>query len=335
MITVIVPGAMDRAGHHRGLRLGDAMASFVQFLRRSGVYAAQGFMIVPRGSFNLVCLRDSRDVHLSYDRGRLEVEYVRFEHVERVALEYINARYGEPRSQEREDQLLRLRTALYPTARQEGLARALKVSAKGVGIPELKAMRGNIAIRLEVAILPRKDFTIAFKFLKHLDQSGKVINATKWTPDDVPWFLTKLNWTFGAQANIFFTLVDATWITVQKALGPKISRDVFRKDVVPFKRRDADLTCFLVGNYDAKASEAAGEYLPDEQVCVVVDQGNPPVFDYGEAFIGVMAHEVGHFLHHKRNLPGSGHHDRSGILLSSGMESLSLDKQLVSDLNAW
>ena len=311
------------------------MASFVQFLQHSGVYAAQSFMIVPRGGFNLVCLRDSKDVRLSYDRGRLQVEDVRLEHVERVAQEYINARFREQRSQEREDQLLRLRTALYATARPDGFARALKVSAKGVGIPELKAMRGNTGIRLEVAILPRKDFTIAFKFLKHLDQSGKVINATKWTPDDVPWFLTKLNWTFGAQTNIFFTPVDATWITVQKALGPKISRDVFRKDIVPFKRRDADLTCFLVGDYDAMDNEAAGEYLPDEQVCVVVDQGNPPVFDYGEAFIGVMAHEVGHFLHHKRNLPGSGHHERSGILLSSGMESLSLDKQLVSNLNAW
>ena len=311
------------------------MASFVQFLQQSGVYAAQSFMIVPRGGFNLVCLRDSRDVRLSYDRGRLQVEDVGPEHVEHVAQEYINTRFRGQRSQEREDQLLRLRTALYPAARPEGPARALKVSGKGVGIPELKATRGNASIRLEVAILPRKDFTIAFKFLKHLDQSGKVINATKWTPDDAPWFLTKLNWTFGAQTNIFFTQVDATWITVQKALGPIISRDVFRKDIVPFKSRGADLTCFLVGDYDAMDSEAAGQYLPDEQVCVVVDQGNPPVFDYGEAFIGVMAHEVGHFLHHKRNLPGSGHHDRSGILLSSGMESLSLDKQLVSNFNAW
>jgi hypothetical protein len=311
------------------------MVSFVQFLQHSGVYAAQSFMVVPRGGSNLVCLRDSKDVRLSYDRDRLQVEDVRLGDVERVAQEYISTRFREQKSQERDDQLLRLRTALYATARPDGPARGLKVSAKGKGIPELKAMRGNTSIKLDVAILPRKDFKIAFRFLKHLDQSGIVINATKWTPDDVPWFLTKLNWTFGAQTNIFFTPVDATWITVQKALGPKISRDVFRKDIVPLKRRGADLTCFLVGDYDAMDNEAAGEYLPDEQVCVVVDQGNPPVFEYGEAFIGVMAHEVGHFLHHKRNLPGSGHHDRSGILLSSGMESLSLDKQLVSNFNAW
>jgi hypothetical protein len=85
----------------------------------------------------------------------------------------------------------------------------------------------------------------------------------------------------------------------------------------------------------SQRKEAAGEYLPDEQVFVVVDQGNPPVFDLGEAFIGVMVHEIGHFLHHKRNMPGSGYHSRSDILLSSGMESLSLDKQLVTNFNAW
>ncbi len=310
------------------------MASFVQFLPRSGVIAEQSFMSVPRPGFNLVCLRDSKGVQLSYDPGRLQVDDVRLEDVERVAQEYIATRFGKLKGQERDDQLLRLRTALFATARPEGLARGLKVTARGIGIPELKAVRGNISIKLDVALLPRKDYTIAFRFLRHLNESGKVINATKWTPEDVPWFLTKLNWTFGAQANIFFSPLDATWITVHKALGPKISRDDFRKEVVPYKRRGADLTCFLVGDYDAMASEAAGQYLSDEQVFVVVDEGNPPVFDHGEAFIGVMAHEVGHFLHHKRNL-GSGHHDRNGVLLSSGMESLTFDRQLVGDLNAW
>jgi hypothetical protein len=311
------------------------MPSFTQFLDRSGVYADQSFMIVPRPGFNLVCLRDSKDVGLSYDRNRLQVDQVQLEDVEGVALEYINYRYGKQKSQERDDQLLRLRTALIATARPGGLARGYKVTAKGKDVPELKATRGNISIKLDVALLPRTDFTIAFRFLRHLDQSNKVINATKWTPDDAPWFLTRLNWTFGAQANIFFTLTDAAWFTVHKALGPKISRDAFRQDVVPHKARGADLTCFLVGDYDAKATEAAGEYLPDEQVCVVVDDGNPPMFDFGEAFIGVMAHEIGHFLHHKRNIGGSGHHDRSGVLLSSGRESLSLDKDLVTDLTHW
>jgi hypothetical protein len=311
------------------------MPRFVQFLQQSGVYAEQDFMIVPRPGFNLVCLRDSKDVGLSYDSNRLQVDTVGFEDVERVALEYINYRYGKKKSQERDDQLLRLRTALFATAPPDSLARGYKVTAKGTGVPEFKATRGNIGVKLDVGLLPRKDFKIAFKFLRQLDSSSKEINATRWKPEDAPWMLTRLNWTFGAQANIFFTQVEAEWFTVKKALGPKIMRDVFRTDIVPHKTKGADLTCFLVGDYDAKATEAAGEYLPDEQVCVVVDQGNPPVFDYGEAFIGVMAHEIGHFLHHKRNIGGSGHHDRGGFLLSSGMESLSLDKDLVTDFTAW
>lgn len=311
------------------------MPSFAQFLNLSGVFASQSFMIVPRGGFNLVCLRDSKGVHLSYDHNRLQVDDVGLEQVEGVAKEYIQTRYGKDKSQERDDQLLRLRTALYGTARPGGLARGLKVTARDVkGIPELKATLGNISIKLDVAIMPRKDYTISFKFLRQLDQSGKLIDATKWKLQDVPWFLRRLNWTFGAQTNIFFSSVDDAWFPVQRAMGPKISRDDFRKYIVPKKAR-ADLTCFLVGDYDALDSEAAGQYLVDEEVCVVVDAGNPPVFAHGEAFIGVMAHEVGHFLHHKRNMPGSGHHDRKGILLSSGMESLALDRQLVSDLNAW
>jgi hypothetical protein len=181
------------------------MPRFVQFLQHSGVYAEQDFMIVPRPGFNLVCLRDSKDVRLSYDRNRLQVDDVGLEDVERVALEYINFRYGKQKSQERDDQLLRLRTGLFGTA-QPGLARGFKVTAKGVGIPELKATRGNISVKLDVALLPRKDFKIAFRFLKQLDSSGKVIEATRWKPEHVPWILARLNWTFGAQANIFFHL---------------------------------------------------------------------------------------------------------------------------------
>src|SRR5215475_7918959 len=132
---MVIPRAMDRARHHRGLRLGEAMPSFVQFLQRSGVYAAQSFMIVPRRGFNLVCLRDSKDVGLSYDRDRLQVDDVRLEDVERVALEYISFRYGKQKSQERDDQLLRLRTALFchrtsggPCARLQGHGQSCRYS---------------------------------------------------------------------------------------------------------------------------------------------------------------------------------------------------------------
>ncbi len=51
---------------------------------------------------------------------------------------------------------------------------------------------------------------------------------------------------------------------------------IFERISSLYKTKGADITCFLVGDYDAKATEAAGEYLDDQQVCVVVDDGNPP-----------------------------------------------------------
>ena len=311
------------------------MPRFVQFLQHSGVFAEQDFMIVPRGGFNLVCLRDSKDVRLSYDRGRLQVDDVGLEHVERVAQEYINTRYGKQKSQERDDQLLRLRTGLFGTARPDGLARGLKVSAKGVGLPELKGTRGNIGVRLDVAILPRKEFTIAFKFLRHLDPSGKVINATRWTPDHVPWFLTRLNWTFGAQAKSFSPRSKPRGLRSRKPWGQKSRAMLSERTSFPSRGPAPISRAFSSATMTQWIPRRPGNICLIEQVFVVVDEGNPPVFDLGEAFIGVMAHKIGHFLHHKRSMPGSGHHGRGGILLSSGMESLSLDKQLVSNFNAW
>jgi hypothetical protein len=44
-----------------------------------------------------------------------------------------------------------------------------------------------------------------------------------------------------------------------------------------------------------------------------------------------MAHEIAHYLRSERGF--TGHHDRPNVLLSSGIQSLRLDKQLVMDIN--
>ncbi len=141
------------------------MPRFVQYLNHSGVYAEQDFMIVPRPGFNLVCLRDSKDVNLSHD-SRLQVDRVGFDDVEARRSGIHQLSLWEEKSQERDDQLLRLRTALFATAPPDSLARGYKVTANGKGVPELKATRGNISVKLDVGLLPRKDFKIAFRFLE-------------------------------------------------------------------------------------------------------------------------------------------------------------------------
>jgi hypothetical protein len=83
------------------------------------------------------------------------------------------------------------------------------------------------------------------------------------------------------------------------------------------------------------ANEAAGEYLPDEQVCVVVDQGNPPVFEYGETFIGAMRTRSVTSCTTNGTCPGVDTMTEAVFCFPAGMASLSLDKQLVSNLTAW
>ena len=121
---------------------------------------------------------------------------------------------------------------------------------------DVKTVRPIIS---EVGILPRKDFKIAFKFLKCLDPSNKLVNATTWTPDDVPWFIAGLNWTFGAQANIFFssailtvfppTLIPRTKATYLKKIPVHLGRSAIPFTIsqlreVAFTPRDCSTNWF-------------------------------------------------------------------------------------------
>jgi hypothetical protein len=186
------------------------MARFVQLLKKSGVYSNQNFMIVPSNGFNLVALLDAKDFRLEHD-ARLDVKEVRMDDVDRIANEYVATRATGP---EKADLGLRLRTAMYGTVPfSTRSSKVLKVSAKGAGIPIVKARRDNVEVRMDAAILRRKEFTVAFRFVKHNNGS------TKFNTTDADTWINKLNWIFGAQANIYFKLLNATWVTIPKALG--------------------------------------------------------------------------------------------------------------------
>ena len=146
--------------------------------------------------------------------------------------------------------------------------------------------------------------------------------------------LTRLNWTFGAQANIFFTQVEAAWFTVNNFWVPG-SCAMSLKDIVPHKTKGADITVLPCRRPMHRRPRRLASICLTEQVCVVVRPGQSRRIDYGRSVHRAMAHEIGHFLHHKRNIGGSGHHSRGGVLLSSGLESLSFDKDLVTDFSAW
>ena len=304
------------------------MARFVQMLQKSGVYSDQNFMIVPQHGFNLVALRDGKDYRIDYD-NRLDVQEVRFNQVDRIANEYVQKRAG---GQESIDQLTRLRTSMYGTIAPAARAKLLQVSAKGAGIPVIKAKHGSIEVRLDVGILRRKEFSVAFKLVKHMNSQGAMVPLTKFQTGDVQRWIDQLNWIFGAQTNIYFKLVGAEWVPIRRTLGQPMNADVFKKTLVPYKHGSANLTCFLVGKYkgDETGTHAAGTYFGPEKVCVVDDGPHQGIFDDWtyDSFVGVMAHEFAHFL-------GGPHHSRGPLLLSRGIETCELDKQLVAQLNPW
>src|SRR5262245_31703322 len=128
-----------------------AIARFTQMLEKSGVYADQHFMIVPERGFNLVCLRHGRDYSIHADR-RLDVKEVSSNQVDSIANEYVDKRAV---GQGRAEMLLRLQTSMYGATAPAARAKLLKVSAKGRGIPVIKAKHSHDEVSLDVAILPR------------------------------------------------------------------------------------------------------------------------------------------------------------------------------------
>lgn len=304
------------------------MARFVQMLPKSGIYADHSFMIVPKSGFNLVYLRDGKDFAIAHD-ARIIVHEVKFHEVERIAKEYVSTRSG---GSDAADRLLGLRTAMYDSVGAAAAGKLLQVRANGSGLPTLTAKRGTAAVKLDVAILRRKEVAVAFKFVKHTTAGRALKELTKYTPAHAQDWIDKLNWIFGAQANVHFKTIGADWISLKTTASQPMTTEEFRKTLVPLKHIGAALTCFMVGKYKGSAtgSDAAGSYLPTEGVCVLDDGPTYGIFDdlNYDSFIGVMAHEFGHFA-------GLAHHDRGRFLMSRGIETLDLDKQHVSDLNPW
>ena len=304
------------------------MPRFVQMLERSGVFADQNLMIVLKGGFNLVYLRDAKGVTLKHDL-RLDVQDVKFGDVERIAKEYFRIR---SQGAAYADRLLALRTAMYGGIGPESTGRLLKVSAHGTGIPEMSATNGASVAKLDVAIMPRKEYTVAFRFLKHTTAPRLSVPVTKYTPANAQEWMNKLNWIFGAQANVYFRMIVADWIVLPTPAPQPMTFETFDKLLVPQKHGGAALTCFLVGKYKGSehGADAAGSYSIPHKVCVLDDNPDSVIFDDSmyDAFTGVMAHEFTHFA-------GGYHHDRGRFLMSRGIETMEFDKQLVMQLNAW
>jgi hypothetical protein len=209
----------------------------------------------------------------------------------------------------------------------------LLVSGRRPGWSKIKATHGGKTTLLEVAVTRPLWIDVAFRFLRHRDAGGGLVPDTRWSPDDAARFVGTLNWICGPQANVAFDLWDAAWITLDQAPHQPISRHVFLHDIASQKPSGPDLTVFLVGTWGGgESGHSGGTFFNDEDVAVVDDQpSHPEITAPIDVFMLSMAHEILHYLRKERGF--FGHHDRPNVLLSSGIQSLRLDKQLVLDIN--
>jgi hypothetical protein len=304
------------------------MHSFTAVFKETGVDPLNRFMVVGLRSANVVVLHDAKGVDLRVDNKKLEVHQVTREQGNNV----LSAFYDQfiKWNLVAEDSMKAYWGAMHNSLNFGLHSRLLFVTGKVPGLTEIKAVYRGIPLTLEVAVVPHLFFTVAFKFLQHLDESGNMKVMTPWEPSDGRWLINKLNWIYGPQANITFEMVEADWVKIDKSLDQPLSEKNFLNYVVKQKNKRADLTIFFVGRW--KGGEASGTYFANEQAAVVEGNPNDPVGPGADPFLVTLAHEVAHFLTFEQDSV-TFHHDRPNVLLSTGLQSTKLDKQLVFQIN--
>lgn len=332
----------------------DKKPKFVQMIPMSGVYEdGGGFMIVPQGGFNLVYLRNARGYHI-VPNHKLSVAEIKVEQVKMIANDYLKSRAISSKSQ---NQLINLQNALYGGTHLTASGKSLLVKplgkVKGPWWTTLIARRGNdksTDVQLGVGVLPKKEYSVTFRFVKHLNDKKEFVPLTKLNPTQAQEWINQLNWIFGAQANIYFKLRHAEWINVKRALPQPMNITLYKETLPDHRDTSVQLTHFLVGEFfdNRIADHAVGIYFPEDQSSVISEKQDRVLRDdlIFDPFIVVMAHEFMHFVRDMgvpagatladRRLAGNAQHHRRGLrLMSKPYESCEMDTDLLKEINPW
>lgn len=287
------------------------------------------FFIVPSRGVNLLVLRNGKGCRVRPGDSRLAFNELSLREVNGAVRDYVyGMRYLG--TNEAEETFKELWTRCH-TWMNIG-ARIFAIGGKGRGLSYVEAApeKGE-KIRVDVAILPHKSFTVAFRMLQHKD-GDRVRPATLHTPDQAPDLIAKLNSVFVPQLNTKFELADSRW-TVTEPLHQPITEAVFQEYILKDKHPTADVTVFFVGRWKGKDTHPNGTYFTEHDVAAIDDKPIHPEQITIAPVLMTLCHELGHFLQDRRTLVG--HHGRPEVLLSSGIQGTLIDKQLVADLNPW
>lgn len=304
----------------------------MEVFRETGV-PQPDFMVVPHKGENLVWLTGARGGAVSFKPdSKISIHPVKEKDVSRIAGDYVRRHASGMGLDEIEDARKALWAAMYAILHGNP-GNLLLVSGKSPGWSSIKATHGGKTTVLNVAVTKNESVDVSFRFLRHKDGSGNLVPDTIWSPGDAAKWVAGLNWVYGPQANISFDLWDAEWVTLDQAPHQPISKQTFLNDIVSQKPAGPDVTVFLVGKWGGGASgHSSGTFFHEEDAAVVDDRpSHPEITDPIDTFMLTLAHEIAHYLRKERGL--FGHHDRANVLLSNGIQSLRLDKQLVMDMN--
>jgi hypothetical protein len=319
------------------------MPGFGEVFKETGVDSLNNFMVVGLRRSNMVLLRDARG--FDYDHKKLEVSEVS----RATAVHFSNILFAQFRAWGlgNEDSAKSYWQAVHAVLNFGAHTRVLFVTGKVQGTTEIKAVLGGlkqglsaaVVPQLSAAVLPPQYFTIAFKFVQLVDETGAT-SMTQWQPNDAQWLISKLNWIYGPQANITFELKGADGIKVpvnskQVDVSKPLKGQDFLKYVVGQKSLSADWTIFFVRKYVSVDGRGLSETFTGEKACVVEDDPALPVVNGADPFVVNFAHEVAHFVLFQQdpNPTQDVHHDRPDILLSRKIQSSRLDRKLVLEMN--
>ena len=302
------------------------MAGFRELWPLGGVgpWTGSTFMVVPKSGANLVILEGARPRELVYDDQKFVVTKVTH------------------------DNKLKLSQKLKPevAAQLAPALAALKEDNHLVAVTKTRGTEDAITIgkggaTLKVGLFPPRRYSLAFKFLQHDEKT----RPSKWTPKHAAGWLATLNAIYGPQANITFEMAEAAdYFTVATVLPQPIGNQAFANHIIAHKSKVAEgkdklpvLTVFLVGKWKDDGDHPNGTFFPNENVTVLTDEPLHPKLDAAtDPLVLTLAHEAGHFMmHHRGFKKAEHHHSRGGILMSSGIQSARLDKQLVLNLNPY
>jgi hypothetical protein len=303
------------------------MAAFRELWPLGGVGTWKGsvFMMLPKDGANLVILEGASLGELDYDGNKFVLKKITNEN-------HLTVGKGL-----HEEVAARLKPALG----------ALKKDSLLVLVRKSRGTEDNItvgkggSVKLQVGMCPPRSYSLAFRFLQH----DKNTQPSKWKPQDAEAWLTKLNAIYGAQANITFKMAEKPdYFTVDTVLTQPINNKAFAAHIVghkskitPEKGKPPVLTVFLVGKWKDDGDHPNGTFFPEHNVTILTDEPTHPGLDAGtDPLVLTLAHEAAHYiLEHRGFRNQSHHHDRPGILHSTGIQSARFDKQLINNLNPY